>query len=320
MAGTRTDGDGWTSCALGHRHWGLHGAAGLLLRTLERDGTVRVLLQHRAVWSHDGDTWGLPGGARRGAETTEQAALREAVEETGLDLAAVRVRGQHRDDHGGWAYDTVVADTPGVLPLTPDAESQELRWVAEDEVAGRALHPGFAATWPLLRATPVTLVVDGANVVGSRPDGWWRDRAGAARRLRGRLEGLRGTTCRLPDAGWALVRDVVLVVEGAARGAADGPPGWVRVVPAEGSGDDAVVTAARRTGGGAARTSGSAELAVRSTRTVVVTADRGLRTRVAPLATVGPRWLLDLLDTAPGTRRGSDGPEPVLSPHQPGEG
>ncbi|MFC7657917.1 hypothetical protein ACFQV8_17970 [Pseudonocardia benzenivorans] len=31
------------------------------------------------------------------------------------------------------------------------------------------------------------LVVDGANVVGSRPDGWWRDRAGAAARLATRL-------------------------------------------------------------------------------------------------------------------------------------
>ncbi|MEZ0292015.1 MAG: NYN domain-containing protein [Solirubrobacteraceae bacterium] len=27
------------------------------------------------------------------------------------------------------------------------------------------------------------LIVDGNNVMGSRPDGWWRDRAGAARRL-----------------------------------------------------------------------------------------------------------------------------------------
>jgi len=31
------------------------------------------------------------------------------------------------------------------------------------------------------------VIVDGANVVGSRPDGWWRDRAGAARKLAGKL-------------------------------------------------------------------------------------------------------------------------------------
>ena len=36
----------------------------------------------------------------------------------------------------------------------------------------------------------LTLIVDGANVVGSRPDGWWRDRAGAAVRLYDELAGL----------------------------------------------------------------------------------------------------------------------------------
>ena len=36
----------------------------------------------------------------------------------------------------------------------------------------------------------VTIIVDGANVVGSRPDGWWRDRAGAAVRLHDNLAGL----------------------------------------------------------------------------------------------------------------------------------
>lgn len=34
------------------------------------------------------------------------------------------------------------------------------------------------------------LVVDGMNVIGSRPDGWWRDRHGAVRRLAARLQAL----------------------------------------------------------------------------------------------------------------------------------
>ena len=34
------------------------------------------------------------------------------------------------------------------------------------------------------------LIVDGMNVIGSRPDGWWRDRAAAVRRLVRRLEAL----------------------------------------------------------------------------------------------------------------------------------
>src|ERR671917_601972 len=54
--------DGWTTCALGHRHWGRAGAAGLLLHRDGEDGP-EVLLQHRAWWSHHGGTWGTPGGA-----------------------------------------------------------------------------------------------------------------------------------------------------------------------------------------------------------------------------------------------------------------
>lgn len=279
MARSGTDGDGWTSCALGHRHWGAYGAAGLLVRVLDADGTVRVLLQHRAVWSHNGGTWGVPGGARLGAETAEQAALRETAEEAGLEPEGLRVRGRHTDHHGGWAYDTVVADAAEQLPVTPNAESAELRWVPELEIADLILHPGFAATWPLLRAVAVTLVVDAANVVGSRPDGWWRDREGATRRLRDSLEVLRGRTCRLPDGGWAVVADTVLVVEGAARGLAGDPDGWVRVVTAPWSGDEAVVQAA-------------GEVA----SPVVVSADRGLRRRVHPATVAGPRWLLELAE------------------------
>lgn len=75
------------------------------------------------------------------------------------------------------------------------------------------------------------LVVDGANVVGSRPDGWWKDRARAAARLHDRL--VRA------DLGGA---DVVLVLEGRARpGAPEGGCGRVRTRHARGDGDDAIV-------------------------------------------------------------------------------
>jgi hypothetical protein len=120
-------------------------------------------------------------------------------------------------------------------------------------------------------ATPL-LVVDAANVVGSVPDGWWRDRAGAATRLRDRLAGVRE--------GWAELAgpvEVVLVVEGRARGVESTPE--VTVVPAEGSGDDAIVALV------------AAQPADRER--VVVTADRGLRARVGELGAEvrGPRWL-----------------------------
>src|ERR1700752_44896 len=47
----------------------------------------------------------------------------------------------------------------------------------------------------------LTLIVDGANVMGSRADGWWRDRAGAMARLHGELAALasRGIPGPVPD-------------------------------------------------------------------------------------------------------------------------
>ena len=41
---------------------------------------------------------------------------------------------------------------------------------------------------------PRRLVVDGMNVIGSRPDGWWRDRDGAVRKLLTRLQELASTS------------------------------------------------------------------------------------------------------------------------------
>ena len=88
----RGDGDGWVISVSGTSHWGRHGAAGLLLRAPFPDGSPAVLLQHRAPWSHQGGTWGLPGGARDSHETAEQAAFREAHEEAGLPAEHLRVR------------------------------------------------------------------------------------------------------------------------------------------------------------------------------------------------------------------------------------
>jgi len=311
------DGDGWVTCERGHPHWGRYGAAGLLLRDRARDGAGerdRVVLQHRAAWSHQGGTWGMPGGARDSDESAVRAALREAAEEGGLDPAAVRPVGLLTDDHGGWSYVTVLAEP--VTPVEPHAtggESVEVRWVDVPAVDTLPLHPGFAATWPRLRTAPpgIVLVVDAANVVGARGrgDGWWRDRAGATRRLRDALaplaEGLPAAD--LPGASPAdvdlLLPRIVLVVEGAAAavaadrrggdgggagsggaGSGGAGPGAVEVVAASGSGDDAIVAVA------------AAESATH--RVLVVTADRGLADRLAALGVprVGPRWLLSRID------------------------
>ena len=130
------------------RFWGANGAAGLLIADRER-----VLLQLRAVWSHLGGTWGIPGGARKGDETAAQAAIREADEEAGVPPALVEVIGTSVLDLGYWSYTTVLARaTEPFEPFVGDAESVELRWVAFDDVAELPLHPGFGASWPELRA------------------------------------------------------------------------------------------------------------------------------------------------------------------------
>ncbi len=297
------DGNGWVRCELGHRHWGRFGAAGLLAFVTAGP----VLLQRRTWWSHHGGTWGLPGGARDSHESALAAALREAAEECGVPPEAVRPRGVFTDDHGGWSYTTVLADAEKPFAVqSDDEETDEVAWVLVPEVARLDLHPGLAAHWDDLRRelSPVTVIVDGANVVGSRPDGWWRDRAGAAIRLRHELAPLvtRGIT-ELPGdssparaangdpakggkrdragdgrTGMRWLPDVVLVVEGAARpAAADSSDSPVSVVAAQGSGDDTIAALAAQTTG----------------RRVVITADRELRQRCVAVgaAVAGPNWL-----------------------------
>ncbi len=267
----RGDGDGWVHCADGQCRWGRFGAAGLLLRAPGPAGEPVLLLQHRAAWTHHGDCWGLPGGARDSGESAADAAVREAGEEAGIDPARIQLIGE-RTAHPAsdtWSFTTVLAEAAEPLPVTANQESTELRWVGEPEVAALDLHPEFAASWPALRTRVVTLVVDAANVVGSVPDGWWRDRAGAAERLLRRLVATLPCTLVLPG-GYGWVRRCVVVLEGRASAAPDVP--GVDVVRAPGSGDDAVVQLART-----------------EPDCVVVTADRGLRARLPAGATApGP--------------------------------
>ncbi|MGW8565163.1 NUDIX domain-containing protein [Isoptericola sp. NPDC055881] len=151
----RHAGDGWVACG-DHRHWGLYGAAGLLLaRRAPRGDVTDVVLQHRAPWSDQGGTWAVPGGALAPDETPLDGALRESLEEAAVPPRAVHVLGTHVLDHGPWAYTTVLADVaPGadVAPAPADPESLDVRWVAVDDVATLPLLPAFAAAWPALLA------------------------------------------------------------------------------------------------------------------------------------------------------------------------
>jgi len=141
------DGDGWVECACGNKHWGLNGAAGILI--LRKNV---ILLQHRAPWVHNGDTWGIPGGARDSHESTIEGAFREAVEETGIDTTLLTPLHTFCDDHGSWKYETVIARAEeGLVAHEVNDESHEVRWVHIDEVAHMALHPSFAKSWPELK-------------------------------------------------------------------------------------------------------------------------------------------------------------------------
>jgi len=144
---TARDGDGWVECACGNKHWGLNGAAGILIFR----GT-QILLQHRAPWVHNGDTWGIPGGARDSHESIIEGAFREAVEETGIDTQLLTPLHTFTDDHGSWKYDTVIARAAvGLVAHEVNDESHEVRWVEFDHVSQMALHPSFAKSWPELQ-------------------------------------------------------------------------------------------------------------------------------------------------------------------------
>jgi hypothetical protein len=122
------------------------------------------------------------------------------------------------------------------------------------------------------------LLIDAANVVGSRPTGWWRDRPGATRELTARV--------RQAAAAGTLRPPVVLVLEGQAkRGVEEGLADGVEVVHAAGSGDDTLATLA----------------ATSDQPVVLVSADRELaeRARRSGAEVVGPTWLLDQLPPRP---------------------
>ena len=141
------DGDGWVECSCGGKHWGLHGAAGLLL---VRDHSI--LLQHRAPWVHNGDTWGVPGGARDSHESVREAALREAIEEIGIEAHFVTPIEDFLDDHGTWSYTTVIAAAdPALVAHEENDESLEVQWIPFDQVVAKNLHPSFAKSWPRLQ-------------------------------------------------------------------------------------------------------------------------------------------------------------------------
>lgn len=130
--------------------WGKFGAAGLFLVAGDQ-----VLLQHRATWTNNGGTWGIPGGARDKPESPERAALRETEEETGISPADVEVLGSlvtAGPFEEGWTYTTVLARTLSGqrLATTANEESAELRWVPFNQIEELELLAPFREALPRL--------------------------------------------------------------------------------------------------------------------------------------------------------------------------
>jgi 8-oxo-dGTP diphosphatase len=139
------DGDGWVACNCGSKHWGLNGAAGIVLLDPE---TRRILLQLRSEWTHGGRVWGIPGGARDSHETPIESAMREMFEETQIPESAVSVFHDERwTDHGDWHYHTVLATSSEELEIEINDETEKCEWIPISEVADLDLHPGLRTVW-----------------------------------------------------------------------------------------------------------------------------------------------------------------------------
>ncbi|MDR1447865.1 MAG: prephenate dehydrogenase/arogenate dehydrogenase family protein [Candidatus Ancillula sp.] len=140
--------DGWVKCGCGKEHWGLNGAAGLFLLRSDPSTfkTTHILLQHRALWSAEGGTWGTIGGALDFGEDAKAGALREAQEEGGIQPDQVHILGSIKRSHPNWSYTTVFGieiENGAVLPQVQDCESIEIRWVEVNEIRTLPLLSAF---------------------------------------------------------------------------------------------------------------------------------------------------------------------------------
>jgi 8-oxo-dGTP diphosphatase len=153
-------GDGYVTLPNGESRWGLYGAAGLLIRWASTADPAHelFLLAHRSLATHGGDCWGIPGGALDLDEAPLAAALRELDEEFIGGPQRLTPLHVYTDDHGGWAYHTVIADADYATDVVPVTwEHDDAGWFTRDEIADLTLHPAFAAALPALYA-----LIDGA--------------------------------------------------------------------------------------------------------------------------------------------------------------
>ncbi len=118
--------------ALPHRQC----AASLILNS---DGKVLLVQQN-----YGGRRWGAPGGVVEVGETPIQAACREALEETGLQIEIVRIIGMYLLQGGGWpdilAHSFQAHILGEATPVRNEEEIASLEWRALTDLPSPMVH------------------------------------------------------------------------------------------------------------------------------------------------------------------------------------
>jgi ADP-ribosylglycohydrolase/8-oxo-dGTP pyrophosphatase MutT (NUDIX family) len=148
------NGDGFINCeGCKKTHWGVNGAAGMLIAQTERKKVKAILLQLRSLDTIMGGTWGNPGGAIDNGESDEEGALREAYEEANVLPENITVLGKIVRDHINWKFTTFLAVEDPECPIDPadnDNEAVTVRWVRLEELDEIELLPALKDELPEL--------------------------------------------------------------------------------------------------------------------------------------------------------------------------
>jgi len=135
-------GERWTVCAVGHAHWGAHGAAGVLLRYAPTGGLPMCLLAQRSQSVDEPGCWGVPGGACRDDESPEVTARRELHEEL-VSAPEYRIAMIDVQDRGGWPFWMIVADVERRVAVSCGPQTEMAGWFTREQMLDLRLHRGL---------------------------------------------------------------------------------------------------------------------------------------------------------------------------------